>query len=101
MPVKKTNTTLCLNSVSLDNVIFNDTDTFVDSVGLVDVTKIDIGLCLSSVDFPSVILNNSGTLVSVSDGWCHPPDSGITLQCQLLCSTLIFDILCVVDGVSD
>jgi hypothetical protein len=29
----------CLNSVGLDNVILNDTNTFVDSVVLIDVTK--------------------------------------------------------------
>jgi hypothetical protein len=77
--VTETDTALCLNSVSLDNVILNDTDTFADSVGLIDVTKTDTGLCLRSVGFSSVILNDIGTLVSVSDIWHHPPDSGITL----------------------
>jgi hypothetical protein len=39
LDVTEINTALYLNSVGLDNVILNDTDTFVDSVGLVDVTK--------------------------------------------------------------
>jgi hypothetical protein len=59
--VTKTNTTLCLNSVGLDNVILNDTDTFVDSVDLIDVTETDTELCLSSVDFPIVTLNDPHT----------------------------------------
>jgi hypothetical protein len=54
---------LYLNNVGLDNVILNDTDTFVDSVSLIDVIETDIGLCLSSVNFPSVILNDMGTPV--------------------------------------
>jgi hypothetical protein len=77
--VIETDTTLCLNTVGLDNVILNDTDTFIDSVGLVDVTKTDTRHCLSSVSFPSIILNDAGTLVSVSDRRHHPLDSGITL----------------------
>jgi hypothetical protein len=66
--VTETDTRLCLKSVDLDNVILNDTDTFVDSVSLVDVTKTDIGLCLSSVGF---LASSSTTLVlpfSLSDG---------------------------------
>jgi hypothetical protein len=77
------NTALCLNNVSLDNCILNYTDTFIDSVGLVDVTETDTGLCLSSVSLPSVILNDTDTPVLVLEGWCHPPDSDITLQCWL------------------
>jgi hypothetical protein len=38
---------------------------------------------------------------SGSNGWCHPPDSSIALQCQLWCPTLVFDISNVVDAVSD
>jgi hypothetical protein len=68
-------TAVCLSSVSFDNVILNDTDTFVDNVSLVDVTYTNSGLCLSSVCFPRVILNGTGTPVSVSNGWRHPPDS--------------------------
>jgi hypothetical protein len=94
-------TAVCLSSVSFDNVILNDTDTFVDNVSLVDVTYTNSGLCLSSVCFPRVILNGTGTPVSVSNGWRHPPDSGITLQCRLSCLTLVFDIFSVVDAVSD
>jgi hypothetical protein len=71
----KIDTTLFLNNVSLDNVILNNTDTFVDSVGLVDVTLTDTGCCLISVSFPSVILNNTGTPISVSDRRRHPPDN--------------------------
>jgi hypothetical protein len=67
--VSKTDTALCLNNVSLDNVILNDTDTFIYSVGLIDVTDIDIGLCLRSVGFPSVILIDTVTPISVLDGW--------------------------------
>jgi hypothetical protein len=59
--VTETDTALCLNNVSLYNVILNDTDTLVDNVTLVDVTKTDTRLCLSSVGFPSVILNDTGT----------------------------------------
>jgi hypothetical protein len=83
--VTETNTALCLNSVNLDNCILNCTDTFIDSVGLVDVTETDTGLCLSSVSLPSVILNDTDTPVIVLEGWCHPPDSDITLQCWLWC----------------
>jgi hypothetical protein len=79
--VIETDTALCSNSVDVDNVILNDTGTFVDSVFLIDVTGIDTGVCLSSVGFLSVILNGTGTPVSMSDGWHHPSDSGITLQC--------------------
>jgi hypothetical protein len=64
----ETDTALCLNSVSLDNVILNDTHTFVDSVDLIDATETDTGLCLSRVRFPSVILNGTGTPV-FSVGW--------------------------------
>jgi hypothetical protein len=53
--VTETDTALYLNNVNLDNVILNDTETFVDSAGLVDVTETDTGLCLSSVSFPSII----------------------------------------------
>jgi hypothetical protein len=66
--VTEIDTALCLNNVSLGNVIFNDTNSFVDSVSLIDVTEIDTGLCLSSVSFPSVILNDTGTPV-FSLGW--------------------------------
>jgi hypothetical protein len=38
--VTETDTAHCLN-VGLDNVILNDTNTFVDNVGLIDVTKTD------------------------------------------------------------
>jgi hypothetical protein len=41
----------------------NDIGTFVDNVGLVDVTETDTWLCLSSVSFPNIILNDIGTLV--------------------------------------
>jgi hypothetical protein len=99
--VSETDTALYLNSVGLDNDILNDTDTFVDSVGLIDIIEIDIVLCLSSVGFPSVILNDTGTPILVSDGWRHPPDSGITLQCQLWCPTLVFDISSINDAVLD
>jgi hypothetical protein len=61
------NIALCLKSIGLDNVILDDTDTFVDSVGLVDVIEIDTRLCLNSVSFPSIILNDTGTPVLVSD----------------------------------
>jgi hypothetical protein len=91
--VAETDTSLCLSNVGLENVIFNDIDTFVDSVVLVNVTDTDTRLCLSSAGFPSVILNDIGTPVLVSDGWRHPPDSGITLQCRLWCPTLVFDTL--------
>jgi hypothetical protein len=37
--VTKTDTALYLNSVIIDNAILDDTDTFVDRVSLVDVTK--------------------------------------------------------------
>jgi hypothetical protein len=37
----------------------------------------------------------------VSDGWGHPSDSGITLQCRLWYLTLVFDISSAVDTVSD
>jgi hypothetical protein len=47
--VTETNIALCLNNVGRGNVILNDTDTFIDNVGLVDVT--DTGLGLSSVGF--------------------------------------------------
>jgi hypothetical protein len=40
-------------------------------------------------------------LFSVSDGWHHPLDSGIVLQCQLWCPTLVFDIYSVIDAVSN
>jgi hypothetical protein len=40
-------------------------------------------------------------LFLVSDGWHHPPDSGIILQCQLWCLTLVFNISNVIDVVSD
>jgi hypothetical protein len=79
--VIETDTALCSNSVDVDNVILNDTSTFVDSVFLIDVTGTDTGLCFSSVGFLSVILNDTGTPVSMSDEWHHPPNSGITLQC--------------------
>jgi predicted RNase H-like nuclease len=59
--VTETDTAFYLNSVILDNVILNDTDTFIDSASLVDVIENDTGLCLSSVDFPSIILNDTGT----------------------------------------
>jgi hypothetical protein len=59
----KTDTALCLNGVDLDNVILNDTDTFVDSVSPVDVRETNTGLCSSSVGFPSVILTDNGTPV--------------------------------------
>jgi hypothetical protein len=49
--VTEINTALWLNNTGLDNVILNDTNTFVDSVGLIDV------------GFPSVILNDTGTLI--------------------------------------
>jgi hypothetical protein len=61
--VTEIDTALCLNNVNLGNVIFNDTDSFVDSVSLIDVTETDTGLCLSSVSFPSIILNDTGTPV--------------------------------------
>jgi hypothetical protein len=61
--VTKTDSALYLNNVGLDNVILNNTDTFIDSVGLVDVIETDTGLCLSSVSFPSIILNDTGTHV--------------------------------------
>jgi hypothetical protein len=99
--ITETDTALCLNNVSFDNVILNDTDTFIDNIDLVDVTYTNTRLCLSSVGFPSVILKDTGTPVSVSDGWRHPPDSGITLQCRLWCLTLVFDISSVIDTVSD
>jgi hypothetical protein len=99
--VTETNTALCLNSVGLGNVIVNDTDTFIDNASLVDVIETDTGLCLSSVSFPTVILNDTGTPVSVSGGWHHPLDSGITLQCRLWCPTLVFVISNVVDAVLD
>jgi hypothetical protein len=65
--ITETDTALCLNSVSFDNVILNDTDTFIDNIGLVDVTYTNTRLCLSSVGFPSVILKDTGTPVSVSE----------------------------------
>jgi hypothetical protein len=99
--VTKTDTTVCLNNVGPDNVILNNTDTFIDRVGLVDVTETDNGHCLCSVSFPSIILKDTGTSILVSNGWHHPPDSGITLQCRLWCPTLVFDISSVVDIVSD
>jgi hypothetical protein len=37
----------------------------------------------------------------VSDGWHHPLDSGITLQCRLWYLTLVFDISSVIDAVLD
>jgi hypothetical protein len=61
--VTETNTALCLNIVSIDNVILNNTNTFIHSVGLVDVTETDIELCLNSVSFSSVILNDTSTPV--------------------------------------
>jgi hypothetical protein len=94
-------TALCLNCAGLDNVILNDTYTFVDSVFLIDVIETDIRHCLSSVGFPSVILNDTSTPVSVSDRWHHPPDSGITLQCPIWCPTLVFKISSVVDAMLD
>jgi hypothetical protein len=97
--VTETNIALCLNNVGRGNVILNDTDTFIDNVGLVDVT--DTGLGLSSVGFPGIILNDTSTPILVLDGWRHPLDSGITWQCRLWCSTLVFDISSVVDAVSD
>jgi hypothetical protein len=42
-------------------VSLNDTDSFVESVGLIDATETDNGLGLTSVGFPSIILNDSGT----------------------------------------
>jgi hypothetical protein len=59
--VTETNIALCLNNASLDNVILNDTKTFIDSVSLIDVTETNIRLCLSSVNFSNVILNDIGT----------------------------------------
>jgi hypothetical protein len=59
--VTESDTTLCLNSVGLDNVLLNDTDSFVESVGLIDATETDNGLGFTSVGFPSIILNDSGT----------------------------------------
>jgi hypothetical protein len=93
--VTEIDTAHCFNSVSLDNVILNDTDTFIDSVGLVDVTDTNTGLCLISVDFSSIILNDIGTPVSMSNGWHHPPDSDITLQCWLCYPIMVFDIFIV------
>jgi hypothetical protein len=61
--VTETDTTLSLNSVGLGNVILNDTDTFIDSVGVIDVIETDTRLGLSSVGFPSIILNDTATPV--------------------------------------
>jgi hypothetical protein len=99
--VTGTDIALYLNNVNLDNVIMNDTNTFIDSFGIIDVTETNTGLYLSSVSFSSIILNDTGSPVSVSDGWCHPPDSDITLQCWLWCPTLLIDIFSVIDVVSD
>jgi hypothetical protein len=99
--VTETDIAFYLNNVGLDNVILNDTDTFIDSVDLINVIDTDTGLCLSSVSFPSIILNDTGTPVSVSDGWCHPAHSIITLCCPLWWPTLVFDISSVVDTMSD
>jgi hypothetical protein len=48
--------------------MLNDTDSFVDSVGLDDVTDTETRLYLSSVSFPRIILNDIGTPASLSDG---------------------------------
>jgi hypothetical protein len=45
--VTEINIALCLNSVSLGNIILNDTDTFVGSVSLVDVIDINSGVCVT------------------------------------------------------
>jgi hypothetical protein len=68
---------------------------------VVDVSETDTALYLNSVSLDNVILNDTGTPILVSDGWRHPPDSGITLQCQLWCPTLVFDISSVNDAVLD
>jgi hypothetical protein len=66
--VTGTDIALYLYNVDLDNVIMNDTNTFIDSFGIIDVTETNTGLCLSSVSFSSIILNDTGSPVSVSDG---------------------------------
>jgi hypothetical protein len=49
-----------------------------------DVTCIDtdlyfIGVSTCDITRPTLVL-----VLTVSDGWCHSPDSGIILQCQAL-----------------
>jgi hypothetical protein len=67
--VTETDIALCLNRVGLVNIIFNNTDTFIDTVFktivvvVVDVTETDTTICLNSVSLVNVILNDTDTLV--------------------------------------
>jgi hypothetical protein len=54
------------------------------SVSLGDITGTDTKLCFISVSTCDITRPTLVLVFTVSDGQCHPSDSGTILQCQAL-----------------